>query len=160
MKILKNLLSFIYSLDGLTDSNMRPLENTSFLSCSVLDLVTVSKIDMIHFCKLEYQNVTIILFSAAFNLISSTSIILPFDVSLMYTYVVPCEIRYFISFRYTFATFWFTVTSQRLSNTLPPSQNFYLHLGLANFIISTMTCAKVAKVCFSSLPEKNIITSE
>ena len=63
------------------------------------------------------------------------------------TYVVPCEIRYFISFRYTVYT-------------LPPSQNFYLHLGLANFIISTMTCAKVAKVCFSSLPEKNIITSE
>ena len=46
---------------------------------------------------------------------------------------------------------------ERLSNTLPPSQNFYLHLGLANFIISTMTCAKV---CFSSLPEKNIITFE
>ena len=80
-KKFDNLVSLIYSLDGLTDSNMRPLENTSFLSCSVLDLVTVSKIDMIHFCKLEYKNVTIIRFCTALNLISSTSMILPFDES-------------------------------------------------------------------------------
>ena len=80
-KKFDNLVSLIYSLDGLTDSNMRPLENTSFLSCSVLDLVTVSKIDMIHFCKLdlEYKSVTIIRFSTELNLISSTSTILPFD---------------------------------------------------------------------------------
>ena len=147
-KKFDNLVSLIYSLDGLTDSNMRPLENTSFLSCSVLDLVTVSKIDMIHFCKLdlEYKSVTIIRFSTELNLISSTSTILPFDGSDQYVK---------LGFQCTFALFVFTPL--RLSNTLPPSQNFYLHLGLANFIISTMTCAKV---CFTSLPEKNIITSE
>ena len=30
-KKFDNLLSLIYSLDGLTDLNMRPLENTSFV---------------------------------------------------------------------------------------------------------------------------------